>query len=57
MDAKNGNTRFRESLIFTSLGETGIRVEARIKMLKPSPLFIAKLLVKKKFSAENPYTA
>jgi len=57
MDAKNGNTRFRESLIFTSLGETGTRVEARIKMLKPSPLFIAKLLVKKKFSAENPYTA
>jgi len=55
-ETAEGSAIFREMTLFTSLDEGGrTRVETRIKMLKPAPLFIARLMVKMEFRKTNPY--
>ena len=51
----DGAMGFREMLLFTPLGENRTRVEVRLKILKPKPLFIARMMIKREFSKENPY--
>ncbi len=55
VDSTDGKMQFRESMLFTSLAKNATRVEARIKLLKPAPLFISRFMMKKQFNAENPY--
>jgi hypothetical protein len=56
VETVNGMVMFREMAIFTPL-EHGrrTRVEFRLKMLKPAPLFIARFMLKREFNRMNPY--
>ena len=56
VETVDGAAMFRESILFTPLDE-GRRtsVESRIQMLKPFPVFIARMMVKMEFKKANPY--
>lgn len=55
-DTVDGKAMFREMLLFTSLDEgRRTRVESRMQMLKPLPVFIARFMVKMQFRRMNPY--
>ena len=41
--------------LFTALDENRTRLEVRLQMQKPKPLFIARLMLKREFGNENPY--
>lgn len=52
----DGSAIFRETVLFTALDKNRTRVEVRIQMQKPKPLFIARLMLKMQFGKANPYT-
>ncbi len=55
VNSKNGAIVFRETLLFTRLGENRTRLEVRMQMQKPKPLFLARLMLKMEFQKGNPY--
>jgi hypothetical protein len=56
VESADGAATFREMMLFTALEDgTRTHVEARIKMLKPSPAFIARIMVQMEFRKKNPY--
>ena len=56
VETVDGMAMFREMTLFTSLDKGGrTRVETRIRMLKPNPLFIARMMIKMEFGRNNPY--
>jgi hypothetical protein len=56
VESADGRVVYREMASFTSLeDDTRTRVESRLKLLKPSPLFIARFMMKREFGRENPY--
>jgi hypothetical protein len=56
VDTVDGMAMFREMAVFTSLDDDRrTRVEWRLKMLKPLPLFVARFMLKRQFSKMNPY--
>ncbi len=52
----DGSVTFREMMLFNPL-EDGrrTRIEARVQMLKPTPLFVTRTMVKMQFKKNNPY--
>lgn len=47
---------FREMMIFTSSPDNlSTKVEVRLKLLKPQPLFFTRMMAKMQFKKENPY--
>jgi class 3 adenylate cyclase len=56
VETVDGMAMFREMAVFTSLDDDRrTRVEWRLKMLKPVPLFVARFMLKRQFSKMNPY--
>ncbi len=56
IETVDGKIMFRGMAIFTSLeDDKRTRLEWRLKMLKPSPLFISRIVVKREFGRTNPY--
>ncbi len=56
VETVDGVAMFRETILFTPLEEgTRTHVESRIQMLKPVPIFIARIMVKMEFRKMNPY--
>lgn len=55
VESANGPVVFREMTLFTTLDENRTRIESRMQMKKPKPLFVARLMLKMQFSKENPY--
>ena len=56
VETTDGPAMFREMTLLTSLdGDRRTRVESRMKMLKPAPVFIARFMVKMQFGKSNPY--
>ena len=56
VESANGKILYQEMTIFTSLNN-GLRtkVESRLKLLKPQPLFFMRAMMKREFKKENPY--
>ncbi len=54
-DSVDGPVIFREMILFTALDENRTRVETRMKMLRPKPLVLARLMLKMQFRKENLY--
>lgn len=56
VESVDGPVTFHEMLVFEDLDEgKGTKLEARVKMLKPKPLLLARLMVKMEFRKKNPY--
>jgi len=56
VETADGPAMFSEMTLFTPLdGGEHTRVETRIKMLKPKPVFIARIMLKMEFRKMNPY--
>lgn len=56
IDSVDGKMSFRETIIFTSLNNNShTKVEIRNKLLKPSPLFVMRAMMKMQFKKANPY--
>lgn len=56
IDSVDGKMSFRETIIFTSSNNNShTKVEVRNKLLKPSPLFITRAMMKMQFKKDNPY--
>jgi len=55
VESADGPAVFREMTIFTALDENRTRIESRLQMQKPKPLFIARIMLKKEFGKENPF--
>lgn len=56
VDSMDGKVMFRETMIFTSTNESKhTHVEVRVKLFKPKPLFITRVMVKMQFNKQNPY--
>jgi hypothetical protein len=52
----DGKVMFHDMTSFTSLDDgRRTRVEARLKLLKPAPLFLSRFMAKRQFSKMNPY--
>jgi len=54
-DIQDGSVQFRECMLYNALDENRTRVEVRLQMRSPKPLFIARMAVKAKFAKGNPY--
>lgn len=56
VETVDGQAMFREMLVFEALDEgRRTKLEVRIKMLKPKPVFLARFMVKMEFRKKNPY--
>lgn len=56
IESVDGMMAFREMMIFTSLNDNqSTKVECRVKLLKPIPLFVTRVIMKMQFKKENPY--
>jgi class 3 adenylate cyclase len=54
-DMQDGSMQFRECILYAALAENRTRVEVRIQMRAPRPLFITRLMLKREFTKANPY--
>ncbi len=56
VDNIDGRVQWREMTILTPQeNDSCTRVESRIKLLKPFPLFLVRFMMKRQFGRENPY--
>lgn len=55
-ETTEGAAMFRDMTLFTSLDEgRRTHVETRLKLFKPAPLFISRIMIKMEFKKMNPY--
>jgi hypothetical protein len=55
VDTIDGKLMFRETTLFLSINEQRTKVEARVKLMKPQPILITRMIAKMQFKKENPY--
>ena len=52
----DGNMKYQNMYLFTPLDDSErTRVEIRLKLYKPSPLWLSRIMVKMEFARDKPY--